>query len=225
MAGKKKPDPARFAPQAGRRRSDTRPVRRYYLIVCEGAKTETNYFEGLKKQLPPGVLEKLEIHISGEGRNTRSLIDMALRRKEEIEADSQRVVDKIWVVFDRDSFGAELFNSAIHSCAREDVEIEAAWSNEAFELWYLLHFEFHQSALRRQQYKQKIEKHFREAGHKGFSYEKNHPDMFSLLGRERLDTAIRNAQSLMKIHSGTDHANHNPCTTVHRLVIEMLQME
>lgn len=222
MANNKKLNPDRFKPQRGRREA-FRQERRYYLIVCEGQKTEPNYFEALKKTIEFDAPARVEIKIFGEGRNTKSLIEKAIERKDEIEKDSTRKVDKIWVVFDKDSFGAELFNAAIQACNREDLDIAAAWSNEAFELWYLLHFEYHHAALGRNQYEKKIETHFKKAGRQDFKYDKGRNDMFKLLGEQRMNTAIKNAEKLMKLHAGEkDHANHNPCTTVHELVKELL---
>ena len=52
MAGKIKIDNAelkRFAREEHKRKVGTREIRQYFLIVCEGAKTEPNYFESIKK--------------------------------------------------------------------------------------------------------------------------------------------------------------------------------
>jgi hypothetical protein len=226
MPRKKKINPNRFKPQKSNRREAVRPERRFYLIVCEGKETEPNYFEALKQAIAFDAPARINIEIFGEGYNTKSLIAKAIERKNEIEKDRTKKVDKIWVVFDKDSFGAEQFNAAIQACNRKDIEIEAAWSNEAFELWYLLHFELHQSALKRDQYKSKIEKHLRTAGYPDFKYEKNRKDMLALLGENRMHIAIRNAKKLAQHHAGErDHANHNPCTRVHELVIELLGLE
>ncbi|MEC3879226.1 RloB domain-containing protein [Parapedobacter sp. 10938] len=65
----------RFARSEQKRKVGIRSLRRYYLIVCEGEKTEPNYFEGLKGDLPKGVLTHYRIDIAGTGRNTLSLID------------------------------------------------------------------------------------------------------------------------------------------------------
>src|SRR5580693_4188312 len=105
MAAKRKLNPDRFKQQSTGRRVGFRPERRYYLIVCEGEKTEPNYFEALKKSLEFDAPARVEIKIFGEGRNTKSLVEKAVERKKEIEKNSTRKVDKIWVVFDKDSFG------------------------------------------------------------------------------------------------------------------------
>ena len=54
---------------------------------------------------------------------------------------------KIWCVFDRDSFSVGKFNGAIQLAERQCIE--PIWSNECFEIWYLLHFEFRNTAIDR----------------------------------------------------------------------------
>ena len=44
------------------------------LIVCEGAKTEPNYFRAIQEKLPPRVVE---VEIAGEGHNTLRLVETA----------------------------------------------------------------------------------------------------------------------------------------------------
>jgi hypothetical protein len=51
----------RLAQREKKRCKGTNPERRYFLIVCEGTKTEPNYFEAIKKELPRGVLEHIDI--------------------------------------------------------------------------------------------------------------------------------------------------------------------
>ena len=51
-----------------------------YLIVCEGKKTEPNYFKGLKKRINDKYGRKVdvlipEIDIKGTGRNTTDLVN------------------------------------------------------------------------------------------------------------------------------------------------------
>ncbi len=60
------------------RREDTRPIRDRILIVCEGAATEPNYFRAF-----PVKTELVEVHIKGAGANTKSLVEAAIRRKQE----------------------------------------------------------------------------------------------------------------------------------------------
>jgi len=131
------------------RKEEVRSVRLYYLIVCEGEKTEPLYFEAFKNDLPKGTLDNATIDIEGEGKNTLSLIESAIKIRQKKERARGRVYDKTWAVFDRDSFSPQHFNNAIFKARDANPQILCAWSNEAFELWYLLHFEFYQDAASR----------------------------------------------------------------------------
>ena len=208
----------------GRKRHG-RKILKYFLIVCEGQKTEPHYFKGLKRQLSKGVLRQIEIDIRGIGANTQSLVKKALEIKSEIEFDTTRPIDQVWVVFDRDSFKKQQFNQAVAFCEQKSPLINAAWSNEAFELWYLLHFDDHRSALSRTQYQKKLESCFKNAGLTNFRYAKNHENMFTLLDEygSRSD-AIRRCKALNKDYSEKrNYADHNPCTQVHLLVEDLLK--
>ena len=77
-------------------------------LECEREATEPNYFEGLRKDLPKGVLTACQIDITGTGRNTQSLMDEVLQLKYLYKKGSPRHVDKLGVVFDRDSFSHKI---------------------------------------------------------------------------------------------------------------------
>jgi hypothetical protein len=217
----------RYARQEQKRKLNVRTKRMYYLIVCEGEATEPNYFEGLKQDLPKGVLTAYQIEIEGTGRNTQSLVDEALRLKTAYEKNTTRPVDRLWVVFDRDSFAANDFNDAIVRCIQNTPVVGCAWSNEAFELWYLLHFHYYQNAMNRQQYQGLIEDNLRSFVGEAYRYEKNSKEMYVLLKEHgSIENAIRNAQRLAETYGERqDYANHNPCTMVWVLVEELLKLK
>lgn len=54
----------RFGRMEQKRKIGFRNIRKYYLIVCEGEKTEPNYFEVLKSDLPRGVLTFYRVDIA-----------------------------------------------------------------------------------------------------------------------------------------------------------------
>lgn len=214
----------RFAREEHKRKRDVRKKRRYYLILCEGEKTEPNYFQGLKEDLPKGVLIYYQIDIEGTGRNTESLVDEALRLKKLYEKESNRPIDRLWVLFDRDSFSANDFNNAVWRCQNSKPEIGCAWSNEAFELWYLLHFHFYNNGMSRKDYQDSIEENLRPSVGNNYQYKKNSTEMYTLLKEyESLDDAIRNGKRLAaNFENRQDYANHNPCTMVWQLVEELI---
>ena len=204
----------RFERKEKKRPQNTRDERIYFLIVCEGEKTERFYFEALKKDLPVGILSVL---VEGTGLNTTKLVNYAIQEK----TRAIRKYDRVWVVFDRDDFPAIKFNTAISNAGKN--EINCAWSNEAFELWYLLHFQFRNVAMTRDEYKKHLEREIRKAAkNKAYKYEKNDANLYSLLttiGDQQ--KAIRHAKQLQKNFSDTKYATHNPCTRVHELIEEL----
>jgi len=213
--------------RAGRdRRVETKNVRYYYLIVCEGTKTEPLYFKALVKQLPIGVLSVCEFDIEGLGTNTADLVTKAQELAKKARHKTGRKVDKIWCVFDRDSFPKKNFNGAINTC-NQTVEMEAAWTNEAFELWYLLHFNYVDSALSRKQYGNKLSEALSAASKNKLLYKKNNPEnhhLMTTLGSQEL--AIKFALRLEhKYGSDLDYSSHNPRTTVHKLILEIFGLE
>jgi len=191
-------------PKDYRRRSRTRDVRDHFLIVCEGRKTEPNYFRCFR-------ISTLQVEIHGLGANTKSLIEATIdKRSEGIRRG--RKYNQTWCVFDRDSFPKQSFNDAFEAAKNNDIRI--AYSNEAFELWYVLHFEYLQSALSRNDYVRKLKKLL------GRKYQKNDPDMYEELIEKQL-VAAETAQKLLDSYADFDPERNNPSTTVHRLVQEL----
>ncbi|MGH7862625.1 MAG: RloB family protein, partial [Candidatus Dormibacteraceae bacterium] len=114
-----------------RRKVDIRDPSPRILIVCEGTKTEPNYFRGFRV---------LSAEIIGEGYNTVSLVERARELR-----DADGPYDQVWCVFDHDSYSPGDFNAAVGNA--ESAGIRVAYSNEAFELWYCLHFAYITSGL------------------------------------------------------------------------------
>ncbi len=132
-----------------KRKEGEKKERKYFLIVCEGERTEPSYFEAFRQKLPPNMLDTIDI--VGEGANTLSVVNKAIQFR---EIRSRNPVnpnfDEVWAVFDRDSFPSQRVNEAIAIAKTQDVH--CAFSNEAFELWYLLHFIYFDAAIRRHRY-------------------------------------------------------------------------
>jgi hypothetical protein len=153
------------------RRLNTLEERQRFLIVCEGEKTEPNYFESFIQILPRQVVQ---LEIFGEGANTLSLVAKAKALRDR-RVSSDYPFDQVWVVFDRDSFEPDDFDNAIHKV--EACGMHCAWSNEAFELWYILHFEFRNTGMSRTEYQGKLGELL------GETYRKNASDMYQKLLR------------------------------------------
>jgi hypothetical protein len=210
----------REAKASKKRKENVREKLVRFLIVCEGTKTEPHYFEALIKNYISTVRE---VTIEGEGRATVALVDRTLEIKQELERKNAMSFDRVWVVFDKDDF--DDFNDAIKKANK--LGFHSAWTNEAFELWYYLHFEYLDTGIGRADYIKKLEEAFKERlSDSHFEYKKGNPDIYSLLqqyGRE--DLAKRFAQQLRGLYTGTDYAAHKPCTMVDKLVEELEHSE
>lgn len=210
----------REAKASKKRKENVREKLVRFLIVCEGTKTEPHYFEAHIKNYISTVRE---VTIEGEGRATVALVDRTLEIKQELERKNAMSFDRVWVVFDKDDF--DDFNDAIKKANK--LGFHSAWTNEAFELWYYLHFEYLDTGIGRADYIKKLEEAFKEKlGDSHFEYKKGNPDIYSLLqqyGRE--DLAKRFAQQLRGLYTGTDYAAHKPCTMVDKLVEELEHSE
>jgi hypothetical protein len=182
---------------------------RKILIVCEGERTEPNYFMAFPEN--PKVYSNIDVQ--GIGYNTISLVKEAIRIKEEAWK-SLVPYQEVWCVFDRDSFPLEYFNEAIALAKRE--KIRCAYSIEAFEIWYLLHFNYYDTGLSRTQYKDKLTDLL------GKEYLKNDTEMYERL-QDKQETAIKHAKRLYGIQCTKAIKDQNPMTTVFELV-ERLQI-
>jgi len=214
----------RFAREEHKRQVGGIPERKYFLIVCEGEKTEPNYFKAIKDTLPRGVVQFIDIQ--GEGKNTLTLIEETAKIRKREAALNGKIYDQTWAVFDRDSFPEQNFNNAINKGETQKNKIHCAWTNEAFELWYLLHLEFVNVPMSREDYKPRIEAWLTQKMGTDFRYIKNRPDMYSILqkfGNEQ--QAILWAEQLEKNYADHEFANHNPCTKVHILVAELNKLK
>ncbi len=183
-----------------RRRTDTRSKRKV-LIYCEGSETEPNYFNSF-----PLKLEEIEIDCLGQGRNTLTLVEEAIRRRD--EAGRNRIpYNEVWCVFDEDNFSQ--FNDAIRHARKNQIKV--AWSNKCFELWILLHFQYHQAAWTENQYESKLKELLG-------SYDKSDPEIYERLKDNQAD-AIRYAKKLYSERPNLASPQCcNPCTTVFKLV-------
>jgi hypothetical protein len=124
---------------------DKRPVRwRFYqhlvLIVCEDEATEKLYFETAFANLPENTVFVRPV---GTGRDPLGVAERAIIERATLQLEAKREVDEVWLVFDKDDADREpgkaiRFLQALQLAEKENMQL--AFSNEAFELWLLLHF-------------------------------------------------------------------------------------
>ena len=190
------------------RRSDKQEVLARFLIVCEGKKTEPNYFDGFRV---PIILA--EIDVKGLGITPPQLVEKALRlRRKALNRVELEEYDQVWCVFDKDNWDDDRFNDLIEEANKEGLQV--AYSNQAFELWFLLHFHCYDTPMHRNKYEGELSRLL------GLRYKKNARDMYKRLYSKQ-EHAIENAERLLDFYDPRNPAKDNPSTTVHLLVQEL----
>lgn len=196
------------------------------LIVCEGSKTEPNYFDHFRTEENKHFI--YDIECEGNGFNTIDVVDTAIARKEAAEK-SPIPYDSVWAVFDRDDFSKARFNAAIAKAEAHGIKV--AWSNEAFELWYLYHFHNRITAMTRDEYAKAISEAVNKSEkwkrRKPYKYAKNDPQNYDIMTRYGdMEQAIKWAEQQHKsFDDGQQHADYNPCTLVYKLVRQLLNRD
>lgn len=214
----------RHAQRKQRKYEQKTPRANSYLIVTEGERTEPLYFGGLKKLIEENVggtinvanVDSPSIEVCGQGTSTTRLIEIA----EKMAKDSKIIYQNIWVVFDKDDF--KDFDEAIKDGVDKGYNI--AWSNQSFEYWIFLHFNYSDSALHRDVWCDKLDEIFKTHRIKDGTYKKNYSDIYEICDTYgSVDAAIKNAKRRMAdFKCGVDApSKYDPGTNVHILVEEL----
>lgn len=207
---------AKNAEQLARRAAMREPYPKV-LIVCEGEKTEPNYFRELKDHY---ALNSANIAICGEECDSDpvSIVQYAKKRYREEKAAGD-AFDKVYCVFDKDKhFNYEQALADIRSATPKEIYI-AINSVPCFEYWLLLHFNYNTRPYETLPGNSACNQVLMDLRHYFSAYEKCQLDVFSsLLGQ--LDRAKHNASR--GLQEADDNHTDNPSTKVHKLV-EFLQ--
>jgi hypothetical protein len=178
------------------RRLNTRAANQRFLLVCEGEKTEKNYFEAFRA---PGLV----VQVEGVGRDPTAVVKHALYLQK------QDTYDQVWCIFDRDNIPAETFTDALRYAQRQNINV--AYSNTAFELWFLLHFKECTAPEPAHTYPALLSQQL------GKRYDKSDPTHYQTL-RPYQDQAIKRAEKLLAQYNPPNPTEDNPSTTIHLLV-------
>lgn len=110
-----------------RRRPPSRQPRSRILVVCGGARTEPDYFTGLKRRVRnPAV----HVKVIGKGVDPTTLVRYAAEKRAHATDD----FDEVWCVTDVDQYDLE---PAVRLAKVEGISL--AVSNPCFELWLIYH--------------------------------------------------------------------------------------
>lgn len=212
---------------------DKRPIRwkkypHLFLIVCEDKKTEPYYFEKFIKEFPE---QTVFLRAVGTGRSSLGVVEQSLVERNKLAEESNKVVDEVWTVFDKDDAekttgNADRFREAFKKA--KEFQHKVAYSNEVFELWLLLHLIGVSSDTpipRTEIYNKLNEKVKSNIKYQDFQYEHgnvNIVDIIVNIGSE--DKAIERAEELFKKMMDIQPIDANPSTTVHILVKRLREL-
>ena len=137
-------------------------------------------------------------------------VSETLMRLAERPPVTRLAADGTELVIDRDDFPLANYHRAFELARVNGLKV--AWANEAFELWYLLHFNYHDTGISRHDYKAKLKPHF--------NYDKAGQAIYQKV-KPHEATALRNAQRLERHWNELGEKypeRQNPSTSVHKLV-------
>ncbi|EJL6524885.1 RloB family protein [Vibrio cholerae] len=198
------------------RRKSKRSSYEKILIVCEGEKTEPNYFN---EQVNHYKLNTANVAVDGKcGSSPKSVFDRAkdLAQIEERRGDAY---DRVYCVFDKDSHESYAQTLVDIDNYKSNSKFIAVTSVPCFEYWLLLHFEFSTKPYHASGKSSIADQVIKDLKKYIPHYSKGDNTIFMQL-LDQLDFAKQNAIRANKAASN-DHTD-NPTTFVYELV-EYLQ--
>lgn len=196
-----------------RRRPKREPYDRV-LIVCEGAKTEPNYFSELARHYE---LSTANIEIVGAGADPLTIVKKG-KKWQQKERRTGEKYDRVYCVFDRDEHAH--FQQASLLAQRSKLRLGRSWP--CFEFWILLHFCFSRRPYGRSHGRSPAENCIRDLRQHWPNYEKATEGVFLQL-RHALENAKEHADRAEVDARQT--GNPNPSTEVHRLVTYLEELK
>lgn len=191
--------------------------RKCILIICEGENTEVDYFKQFR-------LANVTVMPYGIRMSTTKLIKEVEKKRKEVEKRKKIKFDEIWVVFDKDENTD--FEEAIRLA--KSMNYKVAYSNQAFEYWFVLHFQDHQGgAMHRNAYaaiiNENLQKQKREVCYDAKSKHVS-KDMFEIM-LASLQVAYDRACRLYALKRKHNQETQESVTTVQHLVKSITGMK
>lgn len=194
------------------RTQDSRNERETLIIACEDGVSAPLYFKEIFSDLKKNHAIAASSLVIAKHKHT----DPKGVLKDLLEHPNYQGFDHQWIVIDRDEertnsggHTSENFNQAIASADSKGIKV--AYANPCFEIWYLLHFKYRNTAIDRNELYNQLERDYQYMKNKLFF-----PD------HKQQITAIRNAKKLIQswidTQGRTSPSTDNPSTTVHDLV-------
>lgn len=189
-------------------------------LFTEGSRTEPAYLSWLRKLIETHPLYTGLIHIIPVGTGGRRILQYA---RSWLKSRNLKK-GQVFLLYDKDDHSDAEFNAIVKQCqqhSNKTLSFTPIWSNEAFELWYNLHFAFYTAANSRQDYLHFLKKELKKRG--AGTYQKNDGDFFWILARYGNPArALSWSERLAEEHQGRLPASSLPQTQMHVLIRALL---
>jgi hypothetical protein len=200
------------------RKEKTKKELERIILACEGTVTEKDYFESIFKELMDikGISKTSLVIAKHAHTNPKGVLhdlEMELEKDDEFEYK--------WIVIDRDEMrvnggghSLEDFNAAISSAKAQGINV--AYSNPSFEIWYLLHFEYRNTGIDRDEVIVKLNRYI--------DYVKNSKKIFFEIKEKQIDAIGFSKRLEAEYRTGGRELNpamDNPSSTVYQLVEQL----
>jgi hypothetical protein len=183
------------------------------LIVCEGSKTEPQYFREVIKEFKLNTANVM-VCDKKHGSEPLSVVNCAA---EELKKDTS--VDYAYCVFDRDKH--RTFNDAIQKLKNKKKLIRIL-SEPCFEFWLLLHYVYTTKLFCVAGEKSNCDEVIKELKKHIVQYEKGHIGIFQQT-KDKLETAIKNSEAI--VNNQTKTGQTNPSTEVYKLIRKLQNLK
>lgn len=204
------------------------------LIACEDSVSSPAYFRMIIDQLIKAkkITQDSIVIVPHNGSTHPTGVLNNLKNYKNQYGKTYKDFEHKWIVIDRDVGGhtAQDFNNAIKNAKnrRKNLNVDVAYANDSFELWYLLHFEYRTTAIIRDEIVQQVVKKLQKLEPRKFASLDKDKDNIKQTNYVKLifetllplqHVAIENAKRLLESY-GENHnpEQDNPSTSIHKLV-------
>ena len=182
------------------------------LIVCEGEKTEPNYFNELKQHYK---ISSANIVITGDcGSDPLSIVNHAKKLYSE-QQDLGDAFDQVYCVFDRDTHANYADAVSTIDTVKRRAPFHAIRSVPCFEYWLLLHFHYTTKPYSNLANNSACDQVLADLRANYHGYNKGRSGTFFHL-LSRLETAKVNAAN--SLQAATAQGTDNPSTQIHDII-------
>lgn len=201
-----------------KRKKPTREENKRVLIVCEGEKTEPNYFEEL---IIHYRINTADVKVDGSCDSAPSRVFKHAKYLQGLATEKGDPFDEVYCVFDRDSHPCYFETVSNINAFKKSGKFIACTSIPCFEIWLILHYKYLNKPYTRTE-----RKSIGDLAEKDLiiffpAYKKGMKGTF-FHHQCMIETAISNSKKLINDNKKAD--TDNPSTYIHNLVEKLIKM-